>query len=225
MRALPSDLPDGPVLVPCCGTFPELAALTARLPGREIVGVDLSAGMAARARKRAAGNSLVRVVEGDASELEPASAAAIVSVFGLQQLPEPDTALGSWAAALRPGGLLSVVYWPHSTEPGGPFTVLSDVLRERVPAGDRSWEERLVPALKDAVLERDEPLSFPMVHPDADTFFTAHTRSGPMRPLASMRGEGFIAALREEFLRRAPEGEWRHRPFARHIVARAAERA
>jgi len=225
VRALPAELPGGPVLVPCCGTFPELDVLTGHLPGREIVGIDLSAGMAARARTRAAGNSLVRVVEGDASELEPASAAAVVSVFGLQQLPEPDAALRSWTGALRPGGVLSVVYWPHSTEPGGPFTVLSDVLREHVPAGDRSWEERLLPASRSTVLERDEPLSFPMVHPDADTFFTAHTRSGPMRPLASMRGEEFIAALREEFLRKSPKGEWRHRPTARHIVARAADRA
>lgn len=110
--------------------------LTGQLPGREIVGIDLSAGMAARARNRAAGNPLV-------------------------------------------------------------------------------------PALEGATLERDELLSFPMVHPDADTFFTAHTRSGPMRPLADARGEEFIAVLREEFLRRAPEGEWRHRPSARHIVARA----
>ncbi len=217
-------MPDGPVLVPCCGTFPELDLLTERLPGREIIGIDLSAGMTALARRRAAGNPLVRVVEGDASTLDVA-AAAVVSVFGLQQLPEPDAALRSWAGALRPGGWLSVVYWPHSTEPGGPFTVLSDVLREHVPAGDRSWEDRLLPALGDALLERDEPLSFPMVHPDADTFFTAHTRSGPMRPLANARGEAFIAALREEFLRRAPAGEWRHRPLARHIVARAADRA
>lgn len=221
MRALPAALPDGPVVVPCCGTFPELDVLGGHLPGREIVGIDLSAGMAARARRRAGGDPLVRVVVGDASELEPASAAAIVSVFGLQQLPEPDTALRSWARALRPGGVLSVVYWPHSTEPGGPFTVLSEVLRERVPAGDRSWEERLVAALEDTRLDRDEPLSFPMVHPDAGTFFTAHTRSGPMRPLADARGEEFIAELRAEFLRRAPEGEWRHRPAARHIVARA----
>ncbi|MBE1578088.1 class I SAM-dependent methyltransferase [Amycolatopsis roodepoortensis] len=225
VRALPSVLPEGPVLVPCCGTFPELDELGGHLPGREIVGIDLSAGMVARARRRSAGDPLVRVVEGDASELDPASAAAVVSVFGLQQLPEPDAALRSWAGALRQGGVLSVVYWPHSTEPGGPFTVLSDVLRERVPAGDRSWEERLVPALEDVVLERDEPLSFPMIHPDADTFFTAHTRSGPMRPLADARGEEFIAALRAEFLRRSPEGEWRHRPAARHIVGRAADRA
>ncbi|KZB79464.1 class I SAM-dependent methyltransferase [Amycolatopsis regifaucium] len=220
-RALPSDLPDGPVLVPCCGTFPELDVLLEHLPGREIVGIDLSAGMAARARRRAADHPLVRVAEGDASELEPASAAAVVSVFGLQQLPAPDSALRSWARALRRGGVLSVVYWPHSTEPGGPFTVLSDVLRAHVPAGDRSWEERLSPALEGTVVERDEQVSFPMTHPDADTFFTAHTLSGPMRPLVDARGEEFIAMLREEFLRRAPEGEWRHRPHARHVVARA----
>jgi SAM-dependent methyltransferase len=220
VRALPEALPDGPVLVPCCGTFPELDVLTEHLPGREIIGIDLSPGMAARARRRAAGNPLVRVLEGDASNLD-LSAAAVVSVFGLQQLPEPDAALRSWAGALRPGGWLSVVYWPHSTEPGGPFTVLSDVLREHVPAGDRSWESRLTSSLEDTAIERDEQVSFPMVHPDSDTFFTAHTRSGPMRPLATARGERFIATLREEFLRRSPAGEWRHRPLARHIVARA----
>ena len=42
VRALAdSALPDGPVLVPCCGTFPELPALVEHLPGREIVGIDL----------------------------------------------------------------------------------------------------------------------------------------------------------------------------------------
>jgi SAM-dependent methyltransferase len=48
------DLPDGPVLVPCCGTFPELDELVAQLPERDVTGVDLSAGMVARARERAA---------------------------------------------------------------------------------------------------------------------------------------------------------------------------
>lgn len=228
VKALPRALPEGPVLVPCCGTFPELDVLTEHLPGREIIGVDLSSGMAARARRRAAGNPLVRVIEGDASTLDPSlSAAAVVSVFGLQQLPEPDAAIRSWAGTLRPGGLLSVVYWPGSAEPGGAFTVLSDVLREHVPAGDRSWETRLVPALeaRGATVERDEEPSFPMVHPDADTFFTAHTRTGPLRPLADSRGDEFVERLREEFLRRSPAGEWRHRPPARHIVARRTSRA
>lgn len=52
------DLPPGPVLVPCCGTFPELPALVRRHPRREIVGIDLSAGMARLARERAGGGHL-----------------------------------------------------------------------------------------------------------------------------------------------------------------------
>src|SRR6266536_1054341 len=38
-------VPDGPILVPCCGPFPELDALVERFPERDIVGIDLSAGM------------------------------------------------------------------------------------------------------------------------------------------------------------------------------------
>ncbi|MBF8190239.1 hypothetical protein ITP53_31845 [Nonomuraea sp. K274] len=55
-------LPPGPILVPCCGTFPELDALLAHFPGRELVGIDLSAGMVDRARRRAAGRPGVTVV-------------------------------------------------------------------------------------------------------------------------------------------------------------------
>jgi hypothetical protein len=41
-----------------------------------------------------------------------------------------------------------------------------------------------------------------------------------MRPLITARGEAFADLLRAEFLRRSPDGEWRHRPSARHLVAR-----
>src|SRR5690606_30058917 len=109
-----ADLPGGRILVPCCGTFPELPALVERLPSREIVGIDLSAGMVRLARRRAAGLPTVRVVQGDAATLDPAltgTCAAVVSVFGLQQLPDPAAALGAWVGALRPGGRLSVMFW------------------------------------------------------------------------------------------------------------------
>lgn len=219
------DLPDGPVLVPCCGTFPELDALVEHLPGREVVGIDLSEGMVRLARERAAERPGVRVVQGDASTLEPrwsGRCAAVVSVFGLQQLPEPEDAVRSWAAALRPGGRLSVVYWPHVTESDGPFARTARVVRRHVPSGDGSWEDRLVPALTatGAVVERDERVSFEMTHPDAAAFFEANTRSGPLRPLADDRGPEFVDRLRAEFLGGAPAGEWRHRPAARHLVAR-----
>jgi SAM-dependent methyltransferase len=216
-------LPDGPVLVPCCGTFPELDALAEHLPGREIVGIDLSAGMVRRARDRAARHPRARVVQGDASIVDDRwrdECAAVVSVFGLQQLPEPDIAIRSWVAALRAGGWLSVVFWPGDTEKEGPFALLAEVLRAHMPRPDFSWEGHVVPA--GAIVDRDEPVVHPMSHPDAAAFFDAYTRDGPLRPLATARGDAFVEQLRAEFIRRAPAGVWHHRPRARHLVARRA---
>lgn len=218
-------LPDGPVLVPCCGTFPELDLLADRLPGRAVAGIDLSAGMVRLARARAARHHRATVEQGDASTLDgrwSGRCAAVVSVFGLQQLPEPDAAIRSWAVALRPGGVLSVLFWPRHTEDDGPFARIAEVVRGHVPPGDDSWQDRLVPALTAAgtVVERDERPAHPMSHPDAATFFAAHTGAGPMRPLVTARGEEFTDRLRAEFLRRSPDGGWRHRPSARHLVAR-----
>jgi SAM-dependent methyltransferase len=218
-------LPDGPILVPCCGTFPELDRLLEHFPDRELAGIDLSAGMVRRARERAARRRNVTVVQGDASRLDSrwtGRCAALVSVFGLQQLPRPGLALRSWLAALRPAGRLSVVYWPHPSEREGPFARISDVGRPHVAAGDHGWERELAPALTahGAVIERDEDVAFPMSHPDAPTFFDAYVYSGPLRSLAIDRGDAFVAALRQEFLREAPAGEWNHRPRGRLIVAR-----
>jgi SAM-dependent methyltransferase len=224
VRAITADpLPDGPVVVPCCGTFPELDALSEHLPGREIVGIDLSVGMVRLARERSARHPLARVVEGDASTLDGLGpCAAVVSVFGLQQLPEPDDAVRSWVTALRPGGRMSVVYWPTDPETDGPFAVLNQVVREHFPRPGDSWEGRIAPAAtaSGAVIERDEDCVHPMSHPDPAAFFEAFTRSGPLRPLVDASGEAFVGQLREEFLRRAPGGPWRHRPRARHLVVR-----
>jgi SAM-dependent methyltransferase len=210
-------LPGGPVLVPCCGTFPELEPLTAALPRREIVGIDLSAGMVRLANGRAARYPHARAVQGDASTVDAGSCAALVSVFGLQQLPQPDAAIGSWVAALRPGGVLSVVYWAGDTETDGPFALLFDVMRAHVPPPDRSWESRIAAAVTahGGVVHRDASVAHPMSHADAATFLDAYTSSGPHRPLADAP---FFEAVRAEFLRRAPVGEWSHRPQARHLV-------
>jgi SAM-dependent methyltransferase len=218
-------LPPGPILVPCCGTFPELPALATSHPEREIVGIDLSAGMVRLARKRAAGWPQVRVVEGDAATLGPHwsnACAGVVSAFGLQQLPDPEVALGDWVAALRPGGRLSVVFWPSEVEEAGPFALLDRVLAGHRPAADASWQARLgeVVAAAGATVERDEYRSFAMRHPDAGAFWAATTSGGPLRALAIARGEAFMRELRQEFLELAPGGPWHHRPRARWIVAR-----
>ena len=225
VHAVAEPLPPGPILVPCCGTFPELPALVTGHPEREIVGIDLSAGMVRLARERAAGWPRVRVLEGDAATLDRRwsnACAGVVSVFGLQQLPHPEIALGNWAEALLPGGCLSVVFWPRDVEGDGPFALLDRVLVDHRPADDAPWEARLGEAIVAArgTVERDEYLSFPMSHPDARTFWDAFTNGGPLRALAIARGEEVMLGLREEFLRLAPAGEWRHLPRARWIVAR-----
>ncbi len=218
-------LPDGPVLVPCCGTFPELADLLTAAPDRELVGIDLSAGMVAWARARTASLPGVTVRQGDASTLDPAwsgACAAVVSVFGLQQLPHPADALASWAATVRPGGRLSVVHWPRRTEDDGPFALLATLLENALGSGPpRPEEDRLVPVLQEQglVVDRDERVAHPVEHPDAAACFDAHVRSGPLRPLLAARGEAFVADLRAAFLRRSPSGPWRHRPSARHLLA------
>ncbi len=221
-------LPPGPILVPCCGTFPELPELVAGHPEREIVGIDLSATMVGMAREQAAKWPHVRVLEGDATTLDlrwSNACAGVVSVFGLQQLPDPDIALANWVAALRPGGYLSVVFWPRKVEEEGPFAVLDQVLLDHRPPDKTPWESRLAEAVGAAggTLERDEYLSFPMSHPDAETFWEAFTNGGPLRALAIARGETVMRGLREKFLDLAPIGQWRHLPRARLIVARGSD--
>lgn len=222
-------LPPGVILVPCCGTFPELPALRASHPGREIVGIDLSAGMVELARQRAADHPGVRVAQGDAARLGPAwraACAGVISVFGLQQLPDPEAAIGDWTAALRPGGWLSVVFWPSATDEDGPFAMVDRVLEGHRTTGRASaWEDQLaqVVTAAGAIVERDEDVIHPMEHPDAETYWTAATTGGSLRALAKARGDAFMSARREEFLRLAPSGRWRHLPRARWIVARRPE--
>lgn len=136
--------------------------------------------------------------------------------------PEPTAALRSWIGALRNDGRLSVVYWPGKTETDGPFALIARLVREVAPSDhDASWEDELVPTLSShgAMIEQDTQPSFPMVHPNAATFFEAHTRSGPLRTLANTRGAALIDNLRERFLAQAPTGQWEHHPQARHLVA------
>jgi SAM-dependent methyltransferase len=222
VAGLGASLPPGPILVPCCGSFPELPLLARHHLDRPIIGIDLSPGMLALASERLAAVPLAEVREGDATDLRerwPGTAAAVMSVFGLQQLPDPAYALRDWLATLRPGGRLSVMFWPDRVETTGPFAVLDELLH-----GGRS-SEPCEPALAEvlraagATVHRDETLSFPMTHPDAATFFAAVTNGGPLRTLALTHGDAFVADLREAFLGRAPTGPWTHQPGARYLLA------
>lgn len=218
-----ADLPPGPILVPCCGTFPELPELTTAQPGRELVGIDLSPGMVRLARARAGDRPHVQVLVGDAATLDPRWSAAcpgVVSVFGLQQLPDQAAALANWVDALQPGGRLCVVLWPAVVEETGPFELLSRLMRDHRPPPD--LEPDALPAAVTAAggtVVRDEFVAFPMSHPDAATFWSAATTGGSLRAFARAQPPEVVAALRAEFLAQAPAGPWSHLPRARCIVA------
>lgn len=222
-----TELPGDPILVPCCGTFPELPLLADRFVGREIVGIDISPGMISRAEQRALPLPAARTVVQDAAVLDPAwsaSCAAVVSVFGLQQLPAPDETIAAWVRALAPGGRLAVDFWPGEAEATDPWGLVDLLLAGRTQVPDRTWERNLAAAVTaaGATIRRDEPVAFETVHADAAALWEAMTTaavSGALRGASLRQGPEFVERIRQEFLRRAPNGVWRHRRRARLVVA------
>lgn len=218
-------LPSGAVLVPSVGPGRELPALACAFATRSIVASDLSSGMVALARDRARAFPNVSVERADAAALTaPAGgAAALLSVFGLQLLPDPAHALASWLKLLVPGGLAVVVYWPREAEAVGPFHSMREVLRQAGLA-DGDWEERLASSALavGGQLLADTPLCFELAHDDAKTLWQALTETGPLRALALARGDAFIAELGERFVAELPPGALKHTPAARLLIIERA---
>lgn len=92
--------------------------------------VDLCPALLARARERFAGHANVRIVEADATNFQPASPVDCVYFsYALTMIPDWRAAIANAFAMLKPGGLLGVVDFYHSSaqrEPGrrhhGEFT-------------------------------------------------------------------------------------------------------
>jgi SAM-dependent methyltransferase len=221
LLARQQQLPSGALLVPCVGPGRELCPLAHAFVGRNIAASDLSTTMVNRARERAAAYPNVSVERADASALPVPSggAAAILSVFGLQLLPDPATVLAAWIGLLEPRGLAVVVYWPRDTEPVGPFHSMRALLRQAgLPDGD--WEDRLVSSAvtSGARVLADLPLAFEIAHDDARTLWHALTRLGPLRALMLARGAELIAELGDAFVAELPTGPLLHAPSARLLV-------
>src|SRR5207248_3163461 len=85
----------------------------------QVVGVDLSEPMLARARALAQSERLanVRFVNADASRFEDARPFDLVfSRFGVMFFPDPPAAFANLARALRSGGRLAFVCWRSPAE-------------------------------------------------------------------------------------------------------------
>ena len=210
-----SDLPPGPIAVPCCGTGAELPLLAAAYPDREIVGLDLSPGMLAVAREKV--GERVRLAVADAAVL-PGSWAGVVSCFGLQQLPDPPAALAAWCRALQPGGCISVALWTTEIQDSGPYDALREPARRLLGAGDYSWVERLPAAMSSAAaLHTDALISFPIHHDSPEAFWEGMVAAGPWQARLRRHPEA-TAALRSHFLARWPPGPLVHTPHARVLL-------
>ncbi len=90
-----------------CGTGTLALALAEAVgPGGRVMGADLSPGMLAAARNKAAGQPHLSFVEADATALPLVDAAfdGVACASGLFFVPDMDAALREWRRVLRPGG-------------------------------------------------------------------------------------------------------------------------
>jgi trans-aconitate methyltransferase len=217
-----SELPSpGCIVVPCAGPGHELVPLAQAFAERRIVASDLSGEMVKLARERTQRFPNVSVERHDATDLPPPESpvAALFSAFGLQRLPNPAKTLGSWLELLEPNGLATVLFWPSESDPGGPFEIMHRLLAESSKV-DRAWEGTLAASARaaSARIREDVRIAFEMQHDDAGSLWHALTRLGPLRGLASARGQDFVTRLGARFAAELPPGPLSHTPEARLLV-------
>ncbi|MEX7472049.1 class I SAM-dependent methyltransferase [Mycobacterium adipatum] len=93
-----------------CGTGASTAALLKQAPHAQIIGVDGSAGMLARARAKDWPDT-VSFVQSRAEDLEQAGVSGpfdgILAAYLVRNLPDPDPVLRALRALLKPGGVFA----------------------------------------------------------------------------------------------------------------------
>lgn len=101
----------GRLLDLCCGTGLSTQALQRVYPEAGIVGLDASAGMLKRARRKPFGPN-VSFLLGDAMDPQAAGAEGpfdgILMAYGIRNVPDPDLCLTRLHALLAPGGRLAI---------------------------------------------------------------------------------------------------------------------
>lgn len=224
-------LPEGSVIVPTCGPGQELPLL-AKLLGtdRAVVGIDLAPGMIEIAKRRAAEcGPHVSAEVGDCAVLPTGPHAAILSVFGLQQIPDPASVFGAWVGTLAPGGVAVVIFWPMGAgvEEDGPWahwgSILKSKLGDDARRGIAGWEDAL-PAAAEAVggeVLENRRIAHQIEWPSPAAMWDGMTRSGPWHAQRLSRGDEFVDGLRESWEHRFEAGKpLVHTPSARLIVVR-----
>jgi ubiquinone/menaquinone biosynthesis C-methylase UbiE len=120
------------------GTGTLALAAIERWPDVRVLGVDASAGMAARAEAEAdaclgpadRARFETRVAFADELPLDDASIDLAISSFVLQLVPDRGRALREARRVLRPGGRLAYVTWLRSERAFAPDAIVDEVLQE-----------------------------------------------------------------------------------------------
>jgi SAM-dependent methyltransferase len=123
-----------------CGCGDTSLALAARVgPDGQVVGVDISEPMLARAEDRAKDVSRVRFLHADAQAhaFEGAGFDALFSRFGVMFFADPGAAFSNLISALKPHGRIAFVCWrtpPESPLMTVPSLAVADILPPSPPA-------------------------------------------------------------------------------------------
>jgi SAM-dependent methyltransferase len=108
-----------------CGCGATTIELAARVrPGGEVLALDVSEPMLARARERAPKDLPIRFVLADATvhDLAPQWADLVVSRFGVMFFADPTRSFANLRSGLKPGGRLAFACWREAKQ--NPFFVL-----------------------------------------------------------------------------------------------------
>lgn len=132
-----------------CGPGNLTATLAERWPGADVVGVDSSAEMLAKAAKLAGGGGNLRFEQADIAGWKPSAATdVVVSNAALQWVPGHQEMMRAWLEALRPGA------WFALQVPGN-FNAPSHALMREL-AGSGRWAPQL-----DGILRGGESVNEP----------------------------------------------------------------
>jgi SAM-dependent methyltransferase len=122
------------VLDVAAGSGGQTIAAARRAEGGAVLATDVSRNILteAEAAARAAGvvNVAVRVVDGEALDVEPASFDSAICRLGLMYLPDKPTALAQARQALRPGGRYAAIVFAEPDR-NGFFSIPISIIRER----------------------------------------------------------------------------------------------
>ncbi len=115
------------VLDVACGTG--VAAITARLAGANVAGLDLTPELLEEAKVIAAAADAdgIEWRQGDAEQLPYADQSfdVVVSSFGHMFAPRPDLATAEMLRVLRPGGRIAFTTWPPEHATGAMFRTIA----------------------------------------------------------------------------------------------------